>query len=307
VVSNTGSRPVTCPNPTQGCDLGPIEPGQVITIEVTLSPDAEFGGDVVGALVAPESTGSEADNRTQTRIDVVTADVAVAVTAAPSPAYVGGDSIVVRYTVSNAGGGTIGPVRFTATLPGPLLPPLAVAVTDNSGQAAPACAAPTGGCDLGTLPVGRQVVIQVTLKPAATVNGEAVGKVEMPFESPSKEGNNTARAAVVVLAPTIIVTPDAGKPGYVPTIIGRNFPPGAKVHLRWDRGITAWPEPVTVGADGAFRAPMIILHKDMLGMRNMVATHAADLPNPGPKFGPTVAPCVVVAGSDQPDEWTYRR
>jgi Tol biopolymer transport system component len=307
VVSTTGGGPITCPNPTQGCNLGPIAPGQVITIEVTLSPDAEFGGDVVGTVVAPESTGSEADNTSRTRIDVVSADIAVAVTAAPNPSFVGGDAIVVRYTVTNPGGGTTAPVRFTAALPEPLLPPLAVAVTDNSGQAPPACANPTSGCDLGPFPVEREVVIQVTLKAAATASGEAVGTVEMSFESPGKGANNIARAPVVVLAPTIVVTPDAGKPGYVPTIVGRNFPPGAKVHLRWDRGVTAWPDPVTVGADGTFRAPMIILHKDVRGMRNMVATHAADLPDPGPKFGPTVAPCLVVSGSDQPDDWYYRR
>jgi len=52
---------------------------------------------------------------------------------------------------------------------------------------------------------------------------------------------------------------------------------------------------------------MIILHHDVTGQRNMIASHAADQPNPGPKFGPARDSFLVVPGSDQPDDWKYRR
>jgi hypothetical protein len=64
---------------------------------------------------------------------------------------------------------------------------------------------------------------------------------------------------------------------------------------------------VTVDGAGNFRAPMIILQHDVAGLRTMVASHAADQPNPGPRFGPAKDTFVVEPGSDQPDEWTYRR
>jgi Tol biopolymer transport system component len=305
-VTATGGPVPACPAPTDGCDLGPFSPERQVVITVVLVPAVGIVSAAVGEVTAPESTGDESDNRAQAAIRVDTADVGITARALPTPGYIGGDPIIVRYTVTNIGTGQSVPVSFKATLPAQLGPHGAVIVSANAGPA-PACPTPTTGCDLGIFPPGKEVVVDVALNPAVPMTGVAVGEIGLKFESPGAEFNNRAQTPVQVVAPSITVTPDVGKPGFVPTITGTNFPPGALVSLRWDRGVTAWNKPVTVDAAGNFRTSMIILHNDVTGTRAMVASHAAGQPNPGPKFGPARDTFLVVPGSGQPDEWKYRR
>jgi hypothetical protein len=245
------------------------------------------------------------DNTARTSIAVDTADIAVSVTAAPVPSFVGGDAILVRYIVDNEGTGSTGPVAFTATLP-EVLSVRSVQVSAVGGPV-PTCVDPVEGCDLGGFSPTRVVTIDVTLGPDVAVVGAAVGTVEAG-QSTGDPADNTAEAAIEVRASVLEVTPKLGKPGFVPHVVGTGFPARAKILLRWDRGITSRRAFVEADDQGNFRVPMIVFHNDIRGPRVMVATRAAAEANPGPLFGPVrAAPYLVVTPSDQPEDWLYRK
>jgi hypothetical protein len=69
-VSAVGGPVPTCANPVTGCDLGAFSPTRVVTIDVTLGPDAPVVSAAVGTLVAPASTGDPADDTAQAPIEV---------------------------------------------------------------------------------------------------------------------------------------------------------------------------------------------------------------------------------------------
>jgi hypothetical protein len=81
---------------------------------------------------------------------------------------------------------------------------------------------------------------------------------------------------------------------------GENFPPGASVELRWSRGITSTPGPVTVDSDGTLRFPVAVVRRDQLGDRWLMAHSTDGLPPAllsGARFGPVHGPALVVPRS----------
>jgi hypothetical protein len=85
-------------------------------------------------------------------------------------------------------------------------------------------------------------------------------------------------------------------------VSGEQFPPGAVVTVLWEQGINGRPVEVTVAADGTFTASLLVLGKDQLGPRDVVAE-----PQSGPSFGPVRAPFLVVPGSIGPPDFIGRR
>jgi hypothetical protein len=179
--------------------------------------------------------------------------------------------------------------RLTTTLPPGLQPQ----------STFPAGCAST--CNLGTLLPGQTV--QVTLTFAVNVPLDQTLSAVLNTEGPDvDQSDNSARARITILQPTLTVDPTIGPQGFVTRAIGKNFPAGARVALTWSIGISDNPGEVTVGPDGTIDAQVLIFPKDARGPRVLSAT-----PVTGPKFGAVPAnPFLVVSRALKPKTFIIR-
>ncbi len=210
---------------------------------------------------------------------------ALTVAVQPNPSYVGGRA-VVTYTLRNGGGGLATGLRLDFLLPAQV--PVA--------SLPPGCA-PTS-CVLPDLVAGATQVVQVVLAPTSAVRTEVRGVLRTTGTDADPD-DNTAVAPMTVLQPKIVAVPPIGKPGFVTSVRGVDFPPGAPVRLAWTPGITATAVPALPRLDGGFTAQLLILAKDQTGPRTITAT--------GPGFRPVTTPFLVVPGSIGPPDMVARR
>lgn len=112
-------------------------------------------------------------------------------------------------------------------------------------------------------------------------------------------GDNVSRTPLRILQPRIVTVPAVGKPGFVTSVRGKDFPPGAPVTLTWKPGITATAPPTVPRADRTFIAQLLILVKDQTGPRTITAR--------GPGFGPVTTDFLVVSGTIVPPDEVGRR
>lgn len=132
-----------------------------------------------------------------------------------------------------------------------------------------------GRCDLGRLGPGQSQVLEVDLPLLA--DGEAVLRARAATETPeSNPANDRVEAPFEVLAPTIRLLPAVARPGMVVLAYGEDMPPGTEVALAWDRGITVDNRAHTVAEDGTLRASLLVVRRDRLGPRTLVATSLTD-------------------------------
>jgi hypothetical protein len=89
-------------------------------------------------------------------------------------------------------------------------------------------------------------------------------------------------------------------PGFVALAYGEDFPPGAKVKLSWLPGITTYSGPFTVAADGTLRVPMLIVGRDQLGPRKIVAASIDH------RFGSVDNTMLVVPRTESPPNFIDR-
>ncbi|QUQ63766.1 hypothetical protein [Kutzneria sp. CA-103260] len=276
------------------CDLGVIPSGDSVTITGTVTglvPGNQAISWAVTGVVLDTTPGS---GFAQTVVPVVAAPSAppppppaptatqpgVSVVATPDPAYVGGRA-TVQYTATNSGNAAVIGPRLTLGLPTGM--PVAVLP--------PGCT-PTE-CALPDLTPGATVVIQVVLAPAAPGTSTITATLTAANGDPT-----SGEATLRVLQPKIVAVPAIGKPGFVTTVRGTDFPPGVPVVLTWKPGITASAAPTKPSADGTFIAQLLILAKDETGPRTITAT--------GPGFAPAVTPFLVVAGTIGPPSMITR-
>lgn len=306
------------------CDLGVVPPGGTVPVTVTLTgvtPGAQpVGWSVTGAVLDPNPS----DNAARTTVPVgeapgppgptptpappttappVTrppatpppppaeppapeAGPGVRVTAQPNPGYVGG-RIVVTYTVRNGRSALATGLRLRLGLP---------AGVPNNG--------PPAGCDtdwvcaLPDLPPGARATLQVVLSPKKALTARVTGELTTSGTD-ADLGDNTARQRLRVLQPRIVAVPPIGKPGFVTSVRGEDFPPGVPVRFRWKPGITAAAAPTVPMADGTFIGQLLILAKDATGPRAITAS--------GSGFSPVKTDFLVVNGSVQPPYGVTRR
>ena len=221
-----------------------------------------------------------------------TPDLRVSVTVSGQPGYVGGDAVEVTVTVRNTSRLPAAGSFLTLGIPPELRP----------GADFPAgCTATTARCDLGTLQVGQRRAITVRLSPRAAVDATVTARLGATVGG--RTAARLARSPVLVLAPAVRVTPTIGPPGFVTEARGRDFPPGARVRLAWQPGVTATPDTVVVAADGTFRVHLLILRKDRLGPRDLTVTRVS-----GPRFAAvgTTEAFLVVPRSLTPPDFTGR-
>ncbi|GAB3805269.1 hypothetical protein [Micromonospora zhanjiangensis] len=197
-------------------------------------------------------------------------DLSLSVSVAGQPGYLGGDVIPVTFTVRNATPLPADNVWLEVTPPPALLPPTG---------ADPRCGTGRRLCLLGTMGPGTQQVVTVLLPARAAVTGTVAGRLTGTVRQ--VPAARTAQAPVQVLAPRVRVDPAIGPPGFVTSVVGVDFPPGARVRLAWAPGITTTPDTVTVGPDGGFRTAILVLRKDALGPRYITAVRVS-----GRAFGP---------------------
>lgn len=309
----------TCDTAALTCDLGVVPPGGTVPVTVTLRGntvgDQTVGWSVTGAVVDPNPT----DNADRTVVPVREAPTpptptptptttaprppttppspppqppapqagpGVRVDAQPNPGYVGG-RVVVTYTVRNGRNALATGLRLRIGLP--------AGVPDNG---------PPEGCDaswvcaLPDLTPGASTVVRVVLSPKKALTSQVTGTLTTTGTD-ADLGDNSARQRLRVLQPRIVAVPPIGKPGFVTSVRGKDFPPGAPVRFRWRPGITAAAAPTVPKADGTFIGQLLILAKDQTGPRTITAR--------GPGFSPVKTDFLVVNGSVQPPDEVTRR
>ncbi|MGY0234648.1 hypothetical protein [Longispora urticae] len=283
----TALRPArgTCDVPTARCDLGALAPGETVAVAVTALGTAQGPHDAVGTASSSIPDGQPADDSATAKVTVGEPfkDLAVVASATPTPGYVGGDPLVVEFTVVNGSQIPLTDVRLTITLPAALLP--ATAVT-------PANCQPTG-CALGDLPAGATATVRVTVPPRTALSSTGTGTVTSSTTDPNP-ANNVATTPIVVKQPVLVVNL-GDRPGRVASARGTDFPPGTQVRLPWTTGINRTPGTATVDANGTFTAQVLVFDHDPLGVRSLRAESVA-----GARFGPVTAPFLVQQRAEQP-------
>ncbi|WP_316528775.1 hypothetical protein [Kitasatospora brasiliensis] len=209
----------------------------------------------------------------------------VAVDAQPAPGYVGGH-VTVSYTVRNSGQALATGLRLTLGLPAGV----------PTEALPPGCR--SGGCALADLAPGRSQVLRVVLSPVAALDTTITAELTTTGTD-ATPGPHRASTPLRILQPRIVAVPPIGKPGFVTSVRGVDFPPGAPVRFTWQPGITAAAAPTHPKADGTFAGQLLILPKDETGPRTITAE--------GPGFSPVTCPFLVVEGSIGPPGEVERR
>ncbi|WP_199442199.1 DUF11 domain-containing protein [Umezawaea beigongshangensis] len=312
----------TCDAAVLRCDLGVLEPGAVVVVTAAVTGAAagrqEVGWSVAGTVVDP----APADNAATTVVPVVDAQPpettpptpvppeppapppppppspspspppspplagpALTVGAQPQPGHVGG-RITVTYTARNGANALATGLRLTFGLPRGV-PVVSVP---------PGCSA--AECALPDLAPGSTAVLRIVLAPNAVLDSTVIGELRTTGTD-ANAADNRATTPLRVRQPRIVAVPPIGKPGFVTSVRGVDFPPGAPVALTWTPGITASAAPARPAADGRFTAQLLVLTKDQTGPRTITAR--------GPGFSPVTTPFLVVSGTFGPPDLVARR
>lgn len=240
-------------------------------------------------LTVVDGTNPPVVARTTVTLGLRPGALSLAMLVNPATGFVGGDPIVVTHTVRNGGVTAMPSVRLTTALPAGLVPTAATPA---------GCAR---SCDLGTLAPGQ--IVQVRLTFAAAVATNLPISASVTTSGPDIErGDNAASGRVVIRQPVLTVDPGAGQQGFVTHAVGKDFPPGARIRLRWSIGISETPGEATIRPDGTLDAQALIFPKDTRGLRTLLVG-----PVNGPRFGEVRSnPFLVVARTLKPLTFVIR-
>jgi hypothetical protein len=109
----------------------------------------------------------------------------------------------------------------------------------------------------------------------------------------------TSALTVPCRPPTIKVDPPLGRPGFLTTVKGRDFPPKARIRLSWNTGSLGSTHVRTDG-NGRFDTRMLVFLHDLLGPRLLTARTETG-------YSKATADYLVVPGSQQPSGFLMRR
>ncbi|MFE1381451.1 hypothetical protein ACFW6S_21170 [Streptomyces sp. NPDC058740] len=323
-VTGIGAPGATCDAAALTCALGVVPPGATVPVDVTFTGSVPgnqpVDWSVTGAVLDPRPS----DNSGRTVVPVrevqptptptpsptspptstpttpppspsppappeppsPQAGPGVRISAQPNPGYVGG-RVVLTYTVRNGRNALATGLRLRIGLP-PGVP--------HNGPP-PGCDG-AWNCALPDLAPGARTVLQVVLSPDRAFTARVTGRLTTSGTDADLR-DNTARQRIRVLQPRIVAVPPIGKPGFVTSVRGKDFPPGVPVRFTWRPGITAAAAPTVPGADGSFIGQLLILAKDQTGPRVITAG--------GPGFSPVRTDFLVVSGTIQPPDVVARR
>ncbi|MFE6843004.1 hypothetical protein [Streptomyces sp. NPDC057686] len=312
----------TCDTAALTCTLGVVPPGTTVPATVTLTGvtpgDQPVDWSVTGTVIDPRPS----DNSGRTVVPVREAPVppkptptpptptpapptpapptappapeppappagpGLSITAQPNPGYVGG-RVVVTYTVRNGRNALATGLRLRIGLPQGI---------PNAGMP-PGCDT-NGACSLPDLAPGARTVLRVVLNPDKALTAQVTGDLTTTGTDADPR-DNTARQQLRIVQPRIVAVPPIGRPGFVTSVRGEDFPPGVPVRFAWKPGITAAAAPTFPRRDGTFIGQLLILAKDQTGPRIITAS--------GPGFSPVQTDFLVVNGSVQPPDEVTRR
>ena len=114
---------------------------------------------------------------------------------------------------------------------------------------------------------------------STTVPDSVPDTTTTPTTRPSGGGvvttTSTSIPTIVTIPPPtpgalLLVTPSLGPGGFVTTALGSGFPANQPVTLGWSPGIGIYS--AMAGPDGTFTSPVLIMNRDVLGPRTLVAT-----------------------------------
>lgn len=147
-----------------------------------------------------------------------------------------GGRVVVTYTVRNGRNALATGLRLRIGLPQGV----------PSAGPPPGCDG-NGECALPDLAPGARTVLRVVLNPDRALTAQVTGDLTTTGTDADPR-DNTARQELRILQPRIVAVPPIGKPGFVTSVRGEDFPPGAPVRFTWKPGITAAAAPTLPGA-----------------------------------------------------------
>lgn len=203
----------------------------------------------------------------------------------------GGPLLAVRPDVVEFGPRLAGVEGEDATITVTSVGTVPARVTDvtTEGPQSPEFVVGTDACSQTTLAVGASCEVTVGFAPAAT--GPHAADLVVRGEG----GPVSAALQGTGQVPVLEVDPPLGRRGFVTTATGRDFPADTIVTLTFDPGQTR----VLVRTDdtGAFEVPLLILRRDRVGPRELVAT-APDVE--------VAVPYLVVPGRQVPPEFVNR-
>ncbi|TCO55782.1 DUF11 domain-containing protein [Actinocrispum wychmicini] len=278
------------------CDLGTMAPGESIGLTATLVGTAPGEQHVIWSVTGSMLDNQPLDNVATTIIPVEVpvpppagqppspANPSLAVTVNPTPGYVGG-TVTVTFTARNRAESAATGLDLDIALP------VGIPISGARG------CTPTG-CALADLAPGAAESVRIVLAPTAEIQAVVSGTLRT-VGTDGNPADNIATAPLIVLQPKIIAVPAVGKPGFVTSVRGTDFPPGAPVTLTWTPGITASAAPAHPRRDGTFIAQLLILAKDQTGPRVITAS--------GPGFSPVTTAFLVVPGVYTPPDLVVRR
>ncbi|MFI0898526.1 HYR domain-containing protein [Streptomyces sp. NPDC020983] len=214
------------------------------------------------------------------------ADLAVHIGVGPAPTYTGA-STLAQVTITNAGPRAATGVVVSSAWP-------ATAAGTSSVGALTAC---TSAEPCTIPPGGRVTVLQQAVYHVPLTGTVRVGVHGSPTDP--RTSDNTATAPLRVLQPKLALSPAVVRPGDVVVVRGTDFPPGSAVPLSWSRGLTARTDAALVAPDGTFTAQVVVLARDLLGVRELRAAPAGYDP-------PAAVPVLVVQQTVQPPDFAAR-
>ncbi|GAA2898225.1 hypothetical protein Acy02nite_21150 [Actinoplanes cyaneus] len=264
----------TCDLTALSCDLDSPGIGVTVRVRVTITAATAAEGSLSWTAGGWLADAAPADNTAEVRLAATAPPVPspsvsavpplppapeppllqVSVVITPTPTWVG-HRTTVRYTVRNVGGSTATGVTITPQLP------TGIPVVTRPG----ACDATI--CRIGDLTPGTARRLTFVLVPPKKITTTVRGVIG----ADTLVAKNVT-APLRVLQPRIEVTPELGPPGFVTIVRGFDFPPGVPVRLAWDTGVTVAANPAVPDAKGRFDAQLLVLWKDALGPRQVVAT-----------------------------------
>ncbi|BCY05769.1 DUF11 domain-containing protein [Actinoplanes sp. L3-i22] len=205
----------------------------------------------------------------------------VSVVITPTPTWVGHRTTVV-YTVRNVGGSTATGVTVRPQLP-----------TGIPVVTRPAACDVTV-CQVGDLPPGAAGQFTFVLVPPKKITTTVRGTI-----TADTLVTQDVATPLRVLQPRIVANPELGPPGFVTIVRGFDFPPGVPVRLAWDTGVTVAANPAVPDAKGRFDSQLLVLWKDPLGPRQVLAT--------GSGFARVTTDFQVVQPAQQPPGLVLRK
>jgi hypothetical protein len=237
-----------------------------------------------------DPTPSNNDDVVTTKI--TSADLSLHLHAAPDPVTVG-ELLQYVAQVDDAGPTAASGVVVTLDLP------VDAALVDGG----PCTGDRRLTCALTGLELHGSATFAITVRPLRA--GPMIARAHVAGHEFDRDpsNNDAAAEATARFLPSLTAVPAIGAPGFVTTAVGSGFPATTTVLLRWQPGLGSVL--VRTDAFGRFRLPMLVLAKDTIGPRRLVAlSRAAD---PGTSFAPVAAPFLVVPGSLEPSGFVERR